>query len=93
MSSTTNTESKPIIGFSCGDINGIGPELIIKSLSDNRMLEFFTPVVFASNKVINFYRKILSEINFNFSSIKDFNKINPKQVNIYNCWEEEIAIT
>lgn len=57
------------------------------------MLDFFTPVVFASNKVINFYRKILPEINFNFSSIKDFNKINPKQVNIYNCWEEEIVIT
>jgi len=56
-------------------------------------LDFFTPVVFASNKVINFYRKMLPEINFNFSSIKDLNKINPKQVNIYNCWEEEILIT
>jgi 4-hydroxythreonine-4-phosphate dehydrogenase len=93
LSSTNQSESKPIIGFSCGDVNGIGPELIIKSLSDNRMLDFFTPVVFASNKVINFYRKILPEINFNFSSIKDFNKINPRQVNIYNCWEEEIVIT
>lgn len=93
MSNLTNTESKPIIGFSIGDINGIGPELIIKSLSDNRMLDFFTPVIFASNKVINFYRKNLSDLNFNFTSIKDFNKINPKQVNIYNCWEEEIVIT
>ena len=92
MSTTTQPESKPIIGFSCGDVNGIGPELIIKSLSDNRMLDFFTPVVFASNKVINFYRKILSDINFNFTSIKDFSKINPKQINIFNCWEEEIAI-
>lgn len=57
------------------------------------MLDFFTPVIFASNKVINFYRKNLSDLNFNFTSIKDFNKINPKQVNIYNCWEEEIVIT
>lgn len=93
LSSTTQSESKPIIGFSCGDINGIGLELIIKSLSDNRMLDFFTPVVFASNKVINFYRKLFADTNFNFSSIKDFNKINPKQVNIYNCWEEEIVVT
>ena len=92
MSNTTNTENKPIIGFSSGDINSIGPELIIKTLSDSRMLEFFTPVVFASNKVINFYRKSFPEINFNFTSIKDLSKINPKQVNIYNCWEEEIAI-
>jgi 4-hydroxythreonine-4-phosphate dehydrogenase len=93
LSTTTTPESKPIIGFSCGDINGIGTELIIKSLSDNRMLDFFTPIVFGSNKVINFYRKILTDINFNFTSIKDFSKINPKQVNVYNAWEEEIVIT
>jgi 4-hydroxythreonine-4-phosphate dehydrogenase len=92
LSNTTFTENKPVIGFSSGDINSIGPELIIKSLSDNRMLDFFTPVVFASNRVINFYRKSFPEINFNFTSVKDFSKINPKQINIYNCWEEEIVI-
>lgn len=92
MSTTTSIENKPIIGFSCGDINGIGLELIIKSLADNRMLDFCTPVIFASNKVINFYRKNLTEFNFNFSSVKDLSKINPKQINIFNCWEEEIVI-
>lgn len=91
--SNTTTENKPVIGFSCGDINGIGPELIIKSLSDNRMLDFFTPVIFASNRVINFYRKGLTDFNFNFTSLRDFNKINPKQINIFNCWEEEVVIT
>ena len=92
MSNIINTENKPIIGFSSGDINGIGPELIIKTLSDNRIHEFFTPVIFASNKVINFYRKSIPDINFNFTTLKDFNKINHKQVNIYNCWEEEVVI-
>ncbi len=85
-------EIKPVIGFSCGDINGIGPELILKALSDNRLLDFCTPVVFASNKIINFYRKSIVDLNFSFSSIKDFNKINHKQVNILNCWEEEVPI-
>ena len=84
---------KPVIGITCGDINGIGIELIIKSLSDNRLFEFCIPVVFASNKVINFYRKTIPETNFSFSNIKDFNKLNPKQTNIFNCWEEEIVIT
>lgn len=92
MSEILNTGDKPVIGFSSGDVNGIGPELIIKTLSDNRVLDFFTPVIFASNKVINFYRKSLPDYNFNFTSLKDFSKINTKQVNIYNCWEEEIAI-
>lgn len=88
-----NQENKPIIGFSAGDLNGIGPELIIKSLSDTRILDFFTPVVFASNKVINFYRKNLPDVNFNFTSVKDFNKLNPKQVNIFNCWEEDVMVS
>jgi 4-hydroxythreonine-4-phosphate dehydrogenase len=92
LSSTTLSENKPIIGFTCGDLNGIGTELIIKSLSDNRFLDFCTPVVFTSNKVINFYRKSISDINFSFSSAKDFYKLNPRQVNIFNCWEEEVAI-
>ncbi len=92
MSNLIHTEYKPVIGFSSGDINGIGPELIIKTLSDSRILEFFTPVIFASNKVINFYRKIITDYNFSFTSLKDFNKINTKQVNIYNCWEEEVVI-
>jgi 4-hydroxythreonine-4-phosphate dehydrogenase len=86
-------QQRPLIGISIGDLNGIGPELIIKIFSDHRVLELCTPVIFASNKVINFYRKSIPEINFNYQSGRDFNRINPKQVNIYNCWEEEVSIT
>ena len=87
------TDNKPIIGFSCGDINGIGIELIIKVLSDNRILDICTPVVFGNNKAINFYRKFLPDLNINFSLIKDSTKVNHKQVNLYNCWEEDAVIT
>ena len=58
------SENKPVIGITCGDINGIGLELIIKTVGDARLLEICTPVIFASNKVLNFYRKGLPEINF-----------------------------
>lgn len=91
--STGISEHKPIIGITCGDVNGIGTELIIKTLSDNRILEICTPVVFASNKVINFYRKSVPEIVFNFASLKELSRVNHKQVNVYNCWEEEVSIT
>lgn len=86
-------QHKPVIGVSCGDLNGIGIELIIKTFSDNRILEHCTPVIFASGKAINFYRKSIPEINFNYQNIKEFNRINPKQVNLFNCWEEEVQIT
>ncbi len=87
------SDRKPIIGFSCGDINGIGIELIIKVLSDSRVLDICTPVVFANNKAINFYRKTMPEVNLNFTIIKDSSKINPKQLNLFNCWEEDVVIT
>jgi 4-hydroxythreonine-4-phosphate dehydrogenase len=86
------TENKPVIGISCGDINGIGIEIIIKTLSDNRILDICTPIIFANNKVLNFYRKSLADININFTSAKELNRINHKQLNLYNCWEEEVAI-
>lgn len=92
MDSTTSNK-KPVVGITCGDINGIGIELIIKSLSDPRILEFCTPIVFANNKVINFYRKSVPQVNFNFNQLKDFEKINTKQVNIFNCWEEDTSVT
>lgn len=88
----SNELQKPVIGFSCGDLNGIGMELIIKTVSDQRLLDICVPVVFASNKTLNFYRKSLPDANFNYTSIKEFSKINPKQVNIFNVWEEEVAI-
>jgi len=86
-------QQRPLIGVSIGDLNGIGIELAIKTFSDHRVLELCTPIVFASNKVINFYRKSIPDLNFNYQSSKDFTRINPKQVNIYNCWEEEVSIT
>ena len=83
---------KPIIGITTGDLNGVGPELIIKTFSDNRIVELCTPVIFASNKLINFYRKLSPEHTFNFTSTKDMTKLNPKQVNIFNCWEDEVPL-
>lgn len=84
---------KPVIGFSCGDLNGIGTEIIIKTLADARILDMCIPVVFASNKSINFNRKTLPDYNLVFASIKEVARLNPKQVNVFNCWEEEVAIT
>ncbi len=88
-----SNQNKPVIGISCGDINGIGIELMIKTFSDSRMLDICTPVIFGSNKLINFYRKTLPDINFNFQALKDPARVYHRQINIFNSWEEEINIT
>ena len=85
-------QQRPVLGISIGDLNGIGTELAIKTFSDNRLLEICTPILFASNKLINFYRKSIPESTFNYQHIKDLSRPFHKQVNLYNCWEEEVAI-
>ena len=86
-------KAKPVIGISCGDLNGIGTELIIKTFSDNRVLDHCIPIIFGSNKLINFYRKSVPELNFNYQSTREFNRLNNKQVNLFSCWEEEVVIS
>jgi 4-hydroxythreonine-4-phosphate dehydrogenase len=88
-----NPNHKPVIGITCGDLNGIGIELIIKTFTDSRILDHCTPIIFASNKAINFYRKSVSESAINYQNIRDFSRIAQKQLSLFNCWEEEVQIT
>ena len=83
---------KPVLGITTGDLNGIGPEIIIKTFSDNRFLDMCIPVIFASNKLVNYYRNRAAEQPLNCTSTKDLTKLNPKQVNVFNCWEDEVPI-
>ena len=87
-----SAQKRPVVGISVGDLNGIGIELIIKTFTDNRIMDFCTPVVFASTKALNFYRKLSPEININYTSIRDISKALPKQLNVYTTWEEEVDI-
>ncbi len=87
-----SVQNRPVVGISVGDLNGIGIELIIKTFSDPRILDFCTPIIFGSSKVINFYRKTLPEVNINYTNIKELGKVNAKQLNIFNVWEEDVDV-
>lgn len=80
--------TKPIIGISIGDCNGIGPEVIMKALSDPRVVKSFTPVIYGHGRIISFYRKALSMEEFNFHQTKDIDSIHHKKINVLNISEE-----
>ncbi len=86
------SDKQPIVGITCGDLNGIGPEIIMKTLSDNRILEYCQPVIFGNNRLFNFYRKSIQDINFNYTVIKDLDKLSSRNLNILNVWEETVDI-
>jgi 4-hydroxythreonine-4-phosphate dehydrogenase len=83
---------KITVGISIGDINGIGPEIIIKTLADNRIYDYCTPIVYGQTKVFSFHRKTMPVHDFNFNVIKNAGQAVHKRSNIINCWEEDVKI-
>lgn len=88
-----SSSDKPRIGITLGDLNGIGPEVVIKALNDHRLLSMMTPVVYGSTKVLSYYRKLMSLEEFNYSQVKTKGQFFPKAINVVNCWEDQIEIT
>lgn len=80
-----------VVGISIGDLNGIGGEVVLKTFEDSRILEFCTPVIFASSKVVAFLKKHF-ESTINFNDINSINQIIHGRVNVLNCWKEPVKI-
>lgn len=85
-------KDKIVVGITHGDINGIGYEIMIKTLSDPRITEFCTPIVYGSPKVFAFYRKQLGIENFSLNLINKPSEANPKRPNIINCMDDNVKV-
>ncbi len=85
-------KDKIIIGITHGDINGIGYEVILKTMAEPRMLETFIPVIYGSHKVAAYYRKNLDLQGLNLNIVNSIEEINHKRVNIINCVDDDIKV-
>lgn len=83
--------SKIKIGITHGDINGVSYEIIIKALSDTRLINNFTPVIYGSPKVLAYYKKAFNN-NIQTNTINSSDEIKPKDINILNCNSEDIRV-
>ncbi len=79
------------IGITCGDINGVGYEVILKAFADPVMLELCTPVVYGSPKVAAYHRKVM-DLPTNFSIVNSAEEASCNRLNIVNCGEEEVKV-
>lgn len=89
--SGTKKRNRLRVGISCGDINGIGLEVIIKTFQDNRMFEICTPIVYGSHELCTAYRKELGISDFSFNKIASAEKANSKRVNLIDV-ESDISL-
>ena len=86
-----NKKEKIIVGISVGDLNGIGSEIILKTFEDSRMLEFCTPVIFASAKLMSFFKKTYG-LKLHLHGIDKLSDVAHKKVNVLNVWKEPVDI-
>lgn len=85
-----NKDSKIRIGISVGDLNGIGYEVVLKALEDLRLTELFTPIVFGSKKVANYYLKALQINNLNLNFIQKIDQAKGNKINLLEVCSDEI---
>ena len=83
--------NKPIVGITQGDSNGIGYEVIIKALSDPRILDMLTPVIYGSTKLFGFYKKLIPEMEqLECYAINQASEARPKCINVVNCLPDSV---
>ena len=75
------------IGITIGDMNGVGPEIILKTFADKRMLEFCTPIIYSSIRTLEFVKKYF-KYSVEFNGIKSSAQAEDNRVNVVNCWNE-----
>lgn len=80
-----------ILGISIGDMNGIGPEVILKTFEDPRMMELCTPVVFGNAKLMSFIKKIVNCSNA-IHGIDSLDQVQAGKFNVLNVWREGVNL-
>lgn len=80
------------VGITIGDINGIGIEVILKSLDDERLLKKVTPVIYGSGKVLAYHKKIVKKSELSIYHLKEDTAPKAGRINMVNCWDDEAEI-
>jgi 4-hydroxythreonine-4-phosphate dehydrogenase len=80
------------VGITQGDINGIGYEVIIKTLMEPHMIELCTPIIYGSPKVAAYHRKALNIEGLSFNHIRNANEAHTKRINIINCMDDSVRV-
>ncbi len=73
------------VGITMGDVNGIGPELILKTFLDSRVKDLCIPIIYGSSRVINIYRKVMRINKFNYHIINNPREAQPRRLNVIEC--------
>ena len=81
----------PVLGISTGDPNGIGIEVILKSLEKINFIGKFTPVIFSNYKLIEEQKRIFN-VNCEIVPINNIENLSRNSVNVFNINNKDFDI-
>lgn len=81
-----------MVGITHGDFNGIGYEIILKALQDEEMLNLFTPVVFASARLMEKARKTFTPELSTIFYPKKMSDVKPGVINVMDIGVDDTRI-
>jgi len=80
------------IGITLGDINGIGPEVILKTFSNPSVLGSCIPIIYGSGKVLGYHKNIIDGSNLSFVTVSNPKSATENKINVINCYQEQVNI-
>ena len=81
----------PILGISTGDPNGIGIEVILKSLEKINFIGKFTPIIFSNYNLIKEQKRIFN-VNCEIVPINNIENLSRNSVNVFNINNKDFDI-
>mgnify|MGYP005606146339 FL=1 len=85
---------KPIIAITAGDVNGVGYEIILKSLNNPHICEICRPIVYGNAKVARQHAKTLNEElhNIQWNIIESPKQAKDGRLNMINCYGDDMPV-
>lgn len=85
---------KPIIAITAGDINGVGYEIILKSLVNPHICEICRPIVYGNAKVARLHAKNMAEEfhNVQWNIIESPKQAKDGRLNMINCYGDDTPV-
>lgn len=80
------------VAITMGDMNGIGLEVTLKALADERILQYCIPVIYGNAKIVAYHKKVIGRGDLMFNSTNQAENIREDKINVVNCWQEDESI-
>lgn len=87
-----DSNKKIRVGITHGDINGIGYEVILKTLGEPLICDLCTPIVYGSSRAMSYHRKALNLPNVNFNMVTSAEEAADNVNNLVEVISEEVKI-